>query len=145
MLKISLPGFDVKEASPEQLAVDSTFDTLKLPISNSNPYFGEIFVTFAGNPDVGTYPVFSYKHGFDYNPFYYVFLDTSQSANTLLSNSSATTGTQFSPSAGFTQYFMVSQIPGGFKMDYVVNSITADVTGAFYSFKYFVFVNEGVA
>lgn len=143
-LKISLPNVDVKTASPEELAVDSNYDSLKLPLTNTNPNFGEVFVQFNTNPDVGTYRVFTFNWKYDYTPFYYVLLDLSKSSKTLSSNTSNETGTVFSnvilPGI---QDFIVSPIPNGFKIEYVVTDNFISIQGEFFSFRYFVYANDG--
>lgn len=145
MLKISLPGIDVKTAATEDLAVDSTKDTLKLLLNNSNPYFGEILVVFKDNPAIGTHPVFVYKHNLgNYTPFYYIFFDISKSSKILESNTSYDTGTSFSNDVFSNQLFKVVDTGDGFKLNYIVSNNAFDMTSNYFSFKYFVYVNDGI-
>jgi hypothetical protein len=146
VLKISLPDKDVKTASPEELAVDSTYDTLKLIVRNSNPYFGEILVIFNSNPPVGTYNIFNYVHELGkYTPLYYVFFDRAKSSKLLGTNTSFDTATLFSNFVmSGLQDFIVTDTPTGFRFDYVVGSNGLfDMSGQYFSFRYFVYVNDG--
>lgn len=143
-LKISLPGFDVKTASPEQMAIDSDYDTLKIPVDDTSSKFGQILVTFADNPGVGVYPLFTYKHGFSYMPFYYFFFDFGSSSKLLGSNSGFDTGTKFSNDVFSDQFFQFTDTGDGFTLSWNVISALSDMTGNFFSFRYFVFANDGV-
>lgn len=142
-LKISLPGKDVKTAAPEDLAVHSGYDTLKLIISNSNPYAGEIFVTFKDNPAVGIYRLFTFKHQLPNHPFYYIFFDRSNSSKNLSTFNQQDTGMEFDNDVFGNQAFIVTDTGDGFTVDYVAQTTTFDMTAQYFSFKYFVFVNDG--
>lgn len=145
MLKISLPNKDVKTARPEELAVDSNYDSLKLIVRQQDPYIGEILVKFNRNPGVGTYPIFTFKTGFDYRCFYYVFLDTSKSSQVFFTNTGQDVATQF----GFVvaiakQAITVVDTDDGFRIDYIVtDNGLFDTTGSYCLLKYFVYVNDG--
>lgn len=67
--KVSLPGFDVKTATPEQCSVHSSYPPLKAKLSQSPPHFANIYVDFllivAQNVD---HTVYSFNHGYSYTP-----------------------------------------------------------------------------
>lgn len=143
MLKISLPSKDVHTASPEELAVDSDYDSLKLIVTNTNPYYGEILITFKTNPKAGTYNILTYTYPFDYVPLYYLYFDIAKSSAAVNTNTGFDTATAFGLDASFFQQFKVVSIAQGFKLDFINNGLGAAVAGTYYSFRYFVYVNDG--
>ena len=90
-LKISLPGYDVKTATPEQCSVHSSYDSLKVKLDANNPQEGNILVTFKDNPPAGTYNIYTIHHGYNYIPTYYFFFDLRSSSN----NTNIEVGSQF--------------------------------------------------
>lgn len=143
-LKIALPGKDVTRGIPEDMAVDSDYDSLKMPIDPANPYFGEILVTFQDNPGTGTYPIFQFRHKFNYKPLYFVYFDISKSSSALISNSGYDYGTEFDTDAFADQYFKVTDLGNGFDFNFVVaNNSFVDMTTQYFSFRYFVYANDG--
>lgn len=67
--KISLPGFDVKTATPEQCAVHSSYPPLKAKLGQSPPHFAEIVVDFTGAvTQATTHTLYSFTHGYTYTP-----------------------------------------------------------------------------
>lgn len=75
-IKISLPGFDVSSASPEQCAIDSNYDTFKVDSHSSPPHFGIIKITFNNNPPTGTSTIFSMPHNYSHRPSLLTHFDT---------------------------------------------------------------------
>jgi hypothetical protein len=143
MLKISLPGKDVNKASPEELAVDSDYDSWKLIVTNTNPYYGEILITFKTNPVAGTYNVLTYTYPFDYVPLYYFYFDIAKSSAAVSTNTGFDTATAFGLDVAFFQQFKVTSTTRGFKFDFINNGFGSPVAGTSYSFRYFVYVNDG--
>lgn len=76
-VKISLPGFDVHTATPEQCVVHSKFDTFKISRRATPDHFGIIYITFNNNPsaDVVT-TLFSFNHGYQHRPSLMTFIST---------------------------------------------------------------------
>lgn len=75
-LKVSLPGFDVKTAAPEDCAIHSDYDTFKIDSSANPPHFGVVKITFNSNPpdDVIT-TLFSFDHGYNHRPSLMTYID----------------------------------------------------------------------
>lgn len=67
--KLSLPGFDVKSATPEQCAVHSEFPPLKAKIDQnpSNIFLLDVNFTSGVTQDTN-HTVFSINHGYNYTP-----------------------------------------------------------------------------
>ena len=142
-IKIALPGHDVRTASPEQMSVDSDYDTLKLVLNNTQPNEGQLYVAFSDNPAVGTYNLFQFNHGLNYTPFYYFFFDIATSSKILGTNTGLEFGTTFNNDVFSQQYFQVTDTGSGFIFSFVVASQLADMTNNYFTFRYFVFANTG--
>lgn len=67
--KVSLPGFDVKTATPEQCSVHSSYPPLKAKLNQTPAHFASIHVDFllivAQNID---HTIYSFNHGYGYVP-----------------------------------------------------------------------------
>lgn len=75
VMKISLPGYDVKTATPEQCAVHSSYPTFKSKIEQSPPHRGLLVVDFtSGITQNVTHTVYSIPHGYSYTPFTFPFI-----------------------------------------------------------------------
>lgn len=69
-LKISLPGFDVKTATPEQCAVHSSYPPFKSKTNQTPPHFATVSVDFTGTITQGvTQNLYVISHGYNYIPF----------------------------------------------------------------------------
>ena len=67
--KVSLPGFDVKTATPEQCAVTSESPPLKAKIGQSPDHIALLDVTFTARvPQNVTHTIYSIDHGYSYTP-----------------------------------------------------------------------------
>lgn len=80
VLKISLPGFDVNDASPEHCAVDTRFNMPKIDVEKGN--FVSFNVEFANEPPDPSSPggvtetiIFPREHGYTYVPQCWVEVD----------------------------------------------------------------------
>lgn len=68
-MKISLPGYDVLTATPEQCAVHTGYNSPKVDLFASPAHFGTIRVTFANNPpNLATTTLYTIPHGLGYTP-----------------------------------------------------------------------------
>jgi hypothetical protein len=77
-LKISLPGYDVKTATPEQCVVHSSYPPFKSKINQPNPHFGTLEVAFtSGITQNVTHTVYSIPHNYTYIPFTFPFITIS--------------------------------------------------------------------
>lgn len=69
-LKISLPGYDVKTATPEQCAVHSSFSQLKAKIGQPSPHVALLDVDFTATVAQNvTHTVYTINHDYGYVPF----------------------------------------------------------------------------
>lgn len=67
--KISMPGYDVESATPEQCAVHSEYPPLKSKVDQSPPHFALLTVNFTAKVTQNvTHTVYSIPHGYDYIP-----------------------------------------------------------------------------
>lgn len=67
-IKISLPGYDVNTAAPEQCAVHSDYPNPKIKSGQSPAHFDVLPYTFSSDPADGTYDLFTIAHGCSYTP-----------------------------------------------------------------------------
>lgn len=69
-MKISLPGYDVKTATPEQCAVHSSYPPFKAKLNQSPDHFGLLIVDFTATVTQNvTHTLYSFDHDYDYIPF----------------------------------------------------------------------------
>lgn len=69
VFKISLPGYDVKGASPEQCAVHSSFSSPKAKLDQPSPHIGLLVVDFTGVVTQNvTHVLYTVDHGYAYTP-----------------------------------------------------------------------------
>lgn len=68
--KVSLPGYDVMTATPEQCSVHSSYPPFKARTNQSPSHFADINVDFllVVLQNV-THTVYSFNHGYGYTPF----------------------------------------------------------------------------
>lgn len=67
-MKVSLPGYDVRTATPEQCVMHSGYPSPKVKMDASPSHFGVIDVSFTSNIPAGTYLLYSFAHGYSYRP-----------------------------------------------------------------------------
>jgi len=68
--KLSLPGYDVKTAAPEQCAIHSSYPPLKSKLGQPSPHSATVVVDFtSGITQNSTLTVYSISHGYGYIPF----------------------------------------------------------------------------
>lgn len=68
--KVSLPGYDVMAATPEQCAIHSSYPPLKSKLGQSNPHQAFLDLTFTATVTQGvTHTLYSFNHGYGYVPF----------------------------------------------------------------------------
>lgn len=141
--KISLPGYNVETATPEQCSVDSAYDSFKIKLDPDNPQFGNIVVTFTDNPGVGTYPIYTIHYGYDYIPAYYLFFDVQDSSQVLTEE----TGNFFALDELDGSYFqaILDTDTQDINISFVVTAgASVDVTNNFFAFRFYVFANDGI-
>lgn len=68
--KVSLPGYDVKTATPEQCAVHSSYPPLKSKTNQSPAHFATLIVDFTGTvTQAVTHTLHTVTHNLGYIPF----------------------------------------------------------------------------
>jgi hypothetical protein len=69
VVKLSLPGYDVRTATPEQCAIHSSYPPLKSKLGQSPKHSATLNVDFTGpiTQDL-TQTIYSFPHGYDYIP-----------------------------------------------------------------------------
>lgn len=68
--KVSLPGYDVNTATPEQCAVHSSYPPLKAKLGQSPPHFALLNIDFTATVVQGVaHTLYSFNHGYPYTPF----------------------------------------------------------------------------
>lgn len=140
-LKISLPGYDVKTASPEQCSVHSSYDSMKVRLDSSNPQEGNILVTFNDTPAAGTYLITVIRHNYGYIPAYYFFFDVRGSSN----NTGIEIGNAFPLDALSEAYFQAVPDTQNIAFNLVITPASTDVlTGEYFAFRYYIFANNGI-
>lgn len=148
-IKISLPGFDVHSATPEQCAVHSKYDTMKIKLTSDSRYFGRLDVTIAKNPVTpgAIYNLLTIDNDLGYLPAFFFRHSIKDSFGAL----SAETGNYFYLDVSGDRGFIASYINNQVKFDFVVSptaipaNLTGDnISGRTYSFRYYVFANDGI-
>lgn len=139
-LKISLPGVDVKTATPEQCSIHTSYDSLKVRIDNQNPQEGNILITFNDTPSAGTYNITTIHHGYGYIPAYYFFFDT-LSSNT---QTDAEVGSIFGLDADHASIFQAIPDDQNITFNLVTDGVFDTLAGKFYAFRFYVFANDGM-
>lgn len=145
VFKISLPGYDVKTATPEQCSIHSGYDTLKIKLDSNNPQFGNVLVTFSDNPAANTYTLFTVSYNYGYVPACYFYNSVRNSYKMLEQE----VGNYFQWDALASLYFQV--LTDNDKMTFqcvvtptfVANVGTFPIIGQYFAFRYYIFANDG--
>jgi hypothetical protein len=67
--KVSLPGYDVKTATPEQCAVHSSYPPLKAKLDQTPPHFAQVIVDFTGAvSQATTHTLYAINRNYGYVP-----------------------------------------------------------------------------
>lgn len=73
--KISLPGYPVETATPEQCAVHSSYPPFKAKVDQPSPHFATLNVDFTSGITQGvTQTLYQFEHGYTYVPFTIPFI-----------------------------------------------------------------------
>lgn len=144
VLKVSLPGFDVKTATPEQCAIHSNYDTLKLKLDGGNPYFQRISIDFKTSPGISTVNVFAFTHNLPNTPAYYFFASVKDSSGPL----SAEVGNEFDLDVFADRKFQVSRAGNTIKLDFITSFVDGldptPMIGKYYEFRFYCYANDGL-
>lgn len=70
LVKVSLPGYDVNEATPEQCSVHSSYPPLKSKTGQTPQHFATLVVDFTATVTQNTtHTLLTVPHGYGYVPF----------------------------------------------------------------------------
>lgn len=70
VVKLSMPGYDVATATPEQCAIHSSYPPLKSKVDQSPAHFATLAVDFTATVTQGvTHTLLTVPHGYGYIPF----------------------------------------------------------------------------
>lgn len=144
-IKVALPGFDVKTATPEQCSMHSSYPHLKLqrPTSGKN-YFNTLSYTFASNPASGsTTNIFTLAHGYGYKPACMGFVYANTGVGAPLPIDSYLTMPAALGTALNAQYFQCWADSTNFKIEFVAPSNAINVNATVWTIKYYIFVENG--
>lgn len=127
---ITLPGYDVNKATPEQCVVHSDYACPKIDLRKTPKLFGIYEHTFSSNPGVGTTNLFTLNHDLGYKPMHFCNLKDEFYTEPL------------------PYYQGGDQIKAycdddNFKIDLTRLSDLVDLTGTTFIFKYYIFVENG--
>lgn len=157
-IKISLPGYGVQSATPEQSSLDSIYDTFKLKLANINNLFGLVTILFNAEPPTPGSPtttnLFTLKHGYNYQPFIIVMnIDSTfpgfsamAPARPLvqLNGVGGTNESRFDTNELDYTGFICHADDTNFYIDlYTDNTKVFNLYGLFYTFKYYIFSENG--
>lgn len=151
-IKISLPGYEVRSATPEQCSMDSIYDTFKLKLSSINDLFGLVTIFFNVEPPTpatsNTINLFKVAHGYNYQP-YIITMDIDSTFSAFSQMSTAVpfvnlNGGTFFTNVGDNTTFITHADNTYFYIDLFIDSgKTFPLVGKFYTFKYYIFSENG--
>jgi len=135
-MKISLPGYDAKTATPEQCVLHSEYACPKIKLNQNPPHFGIYQYTFTSNPGVGDTILTTIHHGFNYRPMHlvcikYVDINSINRAQPLPAEYDADT--------------LIDSYTTASDLVIVLSRIgtTNNLIGKTWTFKYYIFVEDG--
>jgi len=137
-MKISLDGFDVKTATPEQCSLHSKYACPKILLNQSPSHFGTYTHTFGSNPANGVTTLKSVVHGFNYKPMHFVLIKYDLSGierTSPLPGAYGTANQIYARSTTTTLNIYLQRAPGTAEIE--------DLTGVSWTFKYYIFVENG--
>lgn len=68
VIKVALPTFDAKTATPEQSALHSDYPVIHIDLLKNPSHFGILNYTWASNPGIGLTTVMAVNHNLGYKP-----------------------------------------------------------------------------
>ena len=143
---ITLPGYDVATATPEQCSIHSDYESIKLATDKSPEHFGTLNYTFTSEPSSGITNIFSIDHGCSYIPMVmaYTFVHSQSGGDDIYS--------MFRLPTYFNWYycaFMCTSDSTHMKIDFWMEPASLlfpppqpTMTGLSYDFKYYIFVEQ---
>jgi hypothetical protein len=140
-VKVSLPGYNVKTATPEQCVIHSNYDTFKVNRHASPAHFGVVHVVFNTSPGISTTTnIYTKNHPYGYQPSTWVHAEQTTAASvpylqTIDGELSTGVDDNFIFYATTTQ-FKIDFVRGGF-------STGGSMVGRTYNFRYYIFAEDG--
>lgn len=135
-VKISLAGYDVDTATPEQCALDSNYACPKITLNQSPAHFGIYTKTFSSTPDVGETILTTVNHAFGYKPMHFVLIKFDDGRGTFVAEPLPA---QYGASLQIYAFCTTNDLKIAINRD-VAGS---DPTGETWTFKYYIFVENG--
>ncbi len=141
---VTLKGYNVETATPEQCSVHSDYPIPKMEDRN----YKTIKYTFASNPGAGTLNLVTITHGYNYIPMSIVFAeDTSGTGQFVVPVNWYIYRSNPGPimTEQIIRYYMDSQ---NLKIDYIRNDFggadpgALNMNGRIYTFKHYIFVEN---
>ena len=134
--RVTLPGYDIDTAKPEEFSVNSDYPSPKISSIAKPLHVGTFDYLITSNPDIGTINILTIPHNYDFIPMNLCFLKDNQywgfPTFTLLPRNFMY---EFEINAYCDRY--------NFKIDLTRWSVIQDVTSWSFSFKYYIFAEEG--
>ena len=134
-MKISLPGYDVKTATPEQCAFHSKYASLKVALGKDPVHFGNYTHEFTGPISTEEATILlTVAHGYSYIPAHLCLIEYSSDADQYTQIMPFTIG----PSLTILSYCDDT--------NFVIEAYSAsgsDLSGERFTFKYYIFADVG--
>lgn len=139
-IKVSLPGYDVKTATPEQMSIHSGYPSPKIDSRSSPAHFGTSTYTFSSEPAAGAViDLVTVAHGYGYTPAAISYMKDLASGNFYF------LPLFFNP-AGSDQRIVYFTDGTNFKAQYRGETLGLPhqpVNGTSWTFKYYIFSENG--
>lgn len=137
-IKVSLPGYNVNDATPEQCSVHSGYDTHKINDHASPAHYGVVSLTVSNEPaNPSTTNIMSFNHNYPYRPVCMAhFRDPARSAGQF-----AVTGI-FGLDAFISSYIKVYTTDTQFRID-LVKGGPVTLAGRVFTIRYYIFAEDG--
>jgi hypothetical protein len=132
-IKVSLPGYDVKTATPEQCALHSDYASPKVRLNQNPAHFNTFTINWTSDPGIGEIELLSIPHGYSYRPACVCFVKGIIGSNVYFEPLPSGT-----PAAIYEAFTTNTH----FKIVWR-NFFGYDPTGESYEFKYYIFAESG--
>lgn len=132
-VKVSLPGYDVKTATPEQCSVHSDYANPKVKVAQTPAHFNIFTKSWSSNPGAGETTLLTVAHGYSYVPAVVCFIKYASGGNNYFQPLPyGTPAYQYQAYSNSTNFIIIFNSDG-----------THDPTGESYQFKYFILAESG--
>ncbi len=132
--KITLPGYDIQNATPEQCVLSSKYASPKIKLNQNPSHFGNNNFTFNYNTTTGTYILFTVNHNIGYIPKHLAMVKWHDGFNNRSEPLPLAQGVDYISSYTTNTQLVVE----------MSNNSGANYFGKNYIFKYYIFVENGI-